>query len=909
MKLSLRCAAAVCVLGICAGALGADAKADDLSVGARELAREYPVVGFYTSGEMITRIYGTSFGFGDSPEHVADAFVSEHADIFGVAVADLAPYALLGDARHTQPVMYDPDSGEYKFTLLYFTQTSGGIPVFRCDLRLLVLNQPACPLVLAASSLRDLGGFVPTVSVIDEAAAQAAALERVPSLVNFTDAQLVIWAGLEDMVVAPAVAVVFIADNGMPATAEYEKWLFVAEAASGEILYQEDMIVFTDVVGNVSGMATQGVGADICEDEELEVMPYAYVNIVDGSSTYADANGDFVIPNAGDTSVTVQSPVRGQYFRVYNQGGGDTVLEQSVTPPGPANFIHNEANTNEFQRAEVNAYVEANVARDFVLTYNPDYPVIANETNFTVNVNIDDYCNAYYGGDSISFFRAGGGCSNTANTTVVHHEYGHHVVSAGGSGQGAYGEGIADSMGVLITDTSTLAVGFYNDCDSGLRDADNDMQYPCNGEIHYCGQLLSGCVWSTRTELLPSYPDDYRDIISNLTINSVLLHSGTDIDPGITIDFLTLDDDDGDIGNGTPHFAEIFAGFDAHNMIPRVLNFEYPGGHPLRIEPTGGTSVRVVVLPNIFGPLPGSGRFFYDAGDGFAEGTMNEVVENVYDAVFPAVPCGQTVRYYFSAETLGGQTETDPLDAPDSTFVTYSAYDLPVVFEDDFETDQGWTVENSPGLSAGAWIRVVPSQGGGPRGQPEEDYDGSGKCFVTGNGYQEDIDDGITWLISPTIDLSDTDGIVHYGLWYTNDVGSDPNNDLFKTYVSNDDGDNWVEAEVIGPQTPAHDWIEHEFRAGDFVEPTAFVKVRFEASDLNDRSIVEAGVDAFSVSAFDCESVCVGDLDGDADTDQADLGILLASYGLDDGGDLDDDGDTDQQDLGILLADWGCGVP
>jgi len=55
--------------------------------------------------------------------------------------------------------------------------------------------------------------------------------------------------------------------------------------------------------------------------------------------------------------------------------------------------------------------------------------------------------------------------------------------------------------------------------------------------------------------------------------------------------------------------------------------------------------------------------------------------------------------------------------------------------------------------------------------------------------------------------------------------------------------------------------------------------------------------------------VCVGDLDGVADTDQADLGILLASYELDDGGDLDDDGDTDQQDLGILLADWGCGVP
>jgi hypothetical protein len=52
----------------------------------------------------------------------------------------------------------------------------------------------------------------------------------------------------------------------------------------------------------------------------------------------------------------------------------------------------------------------------------------------------------------------------------------------------------------------------------------------------------------------------------------------------------------------------------------------------------------------------------------------------------------------------------------------------------------------------------------------------------------------------------------------------------------------------------------------------------------------------------------VGDLDGDGVTDQADLGVLLASYGQDAGGDLDADGDTDQADLGILLGDFGCGT-
>ncbi len=52
--------------------------------------------------------------------------------------------------------------------------------------------------------------------------------------------------------------------------------------------------------------------------------------------------------------------------------------------------------------------------------------------------------------------------------------------------------------------------------------------------------------------------------------------------------------------------------------------------------------------------------------------------------------------------------------------------------------------------------------------------------------------------------------------------------------------------------------------------------------------------------------------DGDGDTDQADLGILLADWGCTGGdcpGDCDGDGDTDHADLGILLAHWGEGCP
>jgi len=58
---------------------------------------------------------------------------------------------------------------------------------------------------------------------------------------------------------------------------------------------------------------------------------------------------------------------------------------------------------------------------------------------------------------------------------------------------------------------------------------------------------------------------------------------------------------------------------------------------------------------------------------------------------------------------------------------------------------------------------------------------------------------------------------------------------------------------------------------------------------------------------------CPGDIDGDGDTDQSDLGELLAAWCAHPGDpdwnpnvDLDGDGHVGQGDLGILLADWGC---
>ena len=172
------------------------------------------------------------------------------------------------------------------------------------------------------------------------------------------------------------------------------------------------------------------------------------------------------------------------------------------------------------------------------------------------------------------------------------------------------------------------------------------------------------------------------------------------------------------------------------------------------------------------------------------------------------------------------------------------------IFTDDFETDKGWTVDDSYGLYDGSWERGIPVDD--DRGDPSDDSDGSGNCYVTENEREKDIDGGTTWLISPTFDLSDYQTVnCSFDVWYTNNYGSSANNDYFYVDVSDDDGGSWTTALTIGPDTPMPEqWYSYIIVLEDYITLTDTVKIRFEASDLGYGSVVEAGVDAFSLTGL-----------------------------------------------------------
>lgn len=912
--------AALSAAAFAAGGSGA-AGIDPISASKAALLADHPGVRFNSLNANNAVYYGKAMAGADSPDGAATLWLSRYADAWGVPGVELS-------------LVRAHEIGFGKFTVFAFEQTMDGAAVEGAWARLLVLNGDRFEVVLASAELAKRPDADGRAVAISSDAALAAA-RGLPSAAN-----LPVWS-------APTQVVYFDAARGISGV---WAWQFIGEdyaietramrtyivdAMNGAILEDRDEIQHIDVGGTVNAMATPGVLPDIVSNPETsQAVVGGRATISGGNFDFTDTLGAFLISHGGASAVTVNTGVtNGQWVSVDNTAGAEiTASAAGVTPPGPANLTLNAAPV-EFNTAQANALIHTNMIHNFFRDRSPSFPggldnVIPAFVNWDSAGGITS-CNAFFdpGAVTINFFREKDGCVNSAYSTVVAHEYGHFVVQVLGLSQGAFGEGFGDSCSVLLYDTGIVGQNFFLSGGNIRNINTTTVTYPCSSSSHTCGQVIARVWRNIRNNFGTTYGSSTGlDLARQLMVDWAQMTgggSGTDsAHPNTAIEVLTVDDDNGDLDDGTPNYTDICAAFSNRNITcpPLALvNFVYPDGLPELASPGASTLVSVNVLALSGTPTAGTGTVSYRiGGGGYTTVAMSQNAPNEYIATLPAAACGQTIEYYFSTGTSGG-TVRDPDNAPTSVFAVTAAEALVTAFADDMETNLGWTAGIvGDTATTGIWTRVDPV---GTAAQPENDNTpGAGiRCFVTGQGAvggglgDNDVDNGRTTLVSPVLNLAGVpSATVGYWRWYSNDTGGAPNADTFRVDVSN--GGAWVNAETVGPSgvETSGGWFYHEFQVESFVALTATVQVRFVAEDAGTGSLVEAAVDDFSVSVVDCTPTvpCPGDLNDDGVIDVVDLSLLLANFGQPSGadpddGDLDGDEDVDVNDLSLLLAVFG----
>ena len=320
------------------------------------------------------------------------------------------------------------------------------------------------------------------------------------------------------------------------------------------------------------------------------------------------------------------------------------------------------------------------------------------------------------------------------------------------------------------------------------------------------------------------------------------------------------------------HTFRPIAGVPATVNVPLpapAFSYTFPNGLPTTMLPDAPLTFDVQVNPIAGMPNPLTGSIVYST-DGGMNTTMPlvDMGGNMFQATLPPTTCLSTVSWYVTMSPVGGGAPvTAPASAPAGRYDTMSEGQLLNVAAFDFQFTNGWTVSNSASLTGGAWSVGVPV-GMGDRGDPANDSDGSGQCFVTDPADGDtDVDSGATTLTSPPFNLIGfSNARISWDMWYDNAFGANPNQDSMLIEIS-DDGTNWVTVEQYGASVGS--WVARSIGVMTYVNLTATVQIRFTVSDIFPESIVEAGLDNFRVDVcpegpFLAGSAVAGNVGGSA---------------------------------------------
>ncbi|MBP9151130.1 MAG: choice-of-anchor B family protein [Flavobacteriales bacterium] len=182
---------------------------------------------------------------------------------------------------------------------------------------------------------------------------------------------------------------------------------------------------------------------------------------------------------------------------------------------------------------------------------------------------------------------------------------------------------------------------------------------------------------------------------------------------------------------------------------------------------------------------------------------------------------------------------------------TPPSFELLPGYSDDFALDLGWVVSGNANI--GVWERGVPV-GTTLNGQfSNPDSDAGSVCgnqsYITGNGGgsvgDDDVDDGVTILTSPLMDLTIyAEPTVTFDYWFFNQGGNESPNDTYLVKMNN----GATEVTLFSLPVSSSQWKAFSMPISQFIDVTSTMQLILEAEDATPGHLVEGGIDNFRIS-------------------------------------------------------------
>lgn len=519
----------------------------------------------------------------------------------------------------------------------------------------------------------------------------------------------------------------------------------------------------TDVKGKVTGRLNTSLSSLAAP---VPGVPLANVKVtVAGVGTaITDANGDYLITTglAGPFNVSVN--LNGNVFNVVPaQGGAVSAAGVTVNISGAevADLVLNPSPT-EFATSQTTGAYHHNLINDYTKAEIPSYTGFPAQT---VNVNIANTCNAVYslGDNSINFYAAGGSCGNTAYSTVIYHEFGHGVDDFfGGISSGSLSEGVGDVLAILASGQPIIGQDFLG-AGNHIRTGENSTSWPaseCGGEIHCVGETYMGFAWQAYKKLQISLGAAAGAQVAETDFLGAIPADSTSILNAVTQVFI-VDDNDADLTNGTPHYADLAAAAIMKGFTPPVIATmaQIHSRHPDTFNQSQPYAIYATITA--LSPNTVASAFVDYSVDGGSIQTVamqTTSIPNEYVGNIPAVAGPKLISYWIRSIDSIANTLTRPTGDDAYRFAVGRKTTL---FSDNLDSGApGWThvlvVKNDE------WQLGTPQTAGTNAYDPTSAYSGN-NCWGTdlqltgSNGnYSSNVDN---YLETPNINASGFTGV------------------------------------------------------------------------------------------------------------------------------------------------------